>query len=1375
MPHYVRVIPVESSNVLGTGPSPHFKVDTSNNIVGIQPPPTGLGARRPSIAGGAGKESTLKRRLSTAQLNAETSIALTRPIDSESYKCTAVYPTNMDGDEVAKVFGQILTPTVVKRNNVTVILHGQVGTGKSYFAEKLLEPLLESFKAAVASADEAHQESIAAGIADGSPSGGGAGITQTNSLLEKQQVKRASTAPLPEDQSMMSTVEDRLVATITENSKAMARPNTSMKKSPGRSTSPNQSRSEVGFVNEKISITFGPPGSPFGKQKTKEFFGTIRGGNLPAMPLIPTIKGFTEMIQQKAEKDDDGANVKSAAATSTRGKLLRLSARKPMSVENDHIVPVGNTHNSFGKGPLTVALFPGIKNCLTVPTIPNLDQLLQKGSFEFWFRVDADAKQSMCLMSISDTKSPGISAKIMIHTAASGEFVMDSYLFSVSDVNQRACEAILHEDIPKDTWHHLVWEIKNVRENQMVIHLNGKAISRVRIVTVDSPSTFGPFAQRFTLGGSVLDNPQGPIIQNPFKGQIASMRMLLGEKVVGLYMMSYFDGIDKIPEIVGRLPPLESAPGMFFSKYTFPPTALTLNGDNAYVNIGSLGDFGLALNSFTVEISFKTSCQSERMCLVGVLDDVAKHQGFGIDVNVNVHSQFHRTYFSFWVRDFRGIVLRCGTELPDAIDDKWHTLTWRVIDAVTGKMKIRVDNRPVELDPVCINDGPNEFMSFHQWIAIGAMNKRGKVLSNFKGCIRQARFIRVFPEKEETFAMYPFDEGPHARVAIDSTGHGFHGSFYSDGSRYSSWHLVENENEEDTISTLQHADMNIVRFSNNVVKMAYLAFIVGPNSLGVMTEVIYDLFKGVPVRMGLQPLANKRSPACENRMMPCLPSECFVTVSGTTYLEKFALATKALNNFRHKCHTMFVFKLGDAHFTLLDLQGVSLTSKARFDDKQLVWVDTLNNFGVENKAKIVMNRSMNNVEKTLLHVGSYPQLYKRTTLLHVKTPIRDANGVLASVVQSHLIGGVEFSSVHMVHTFNSNPTKDEVLAEVLLMKQMHAQAKVYASIAIQKNWRAKMARKRHSRLDGLRAADRRREERVATIRKQFPAQSACKEKKRALLIGIGYFDDSRLRPLDHVDDDILDVSRTLDKLGYVVEVMASTPPNRQNILDLIAKYREKTDEQFVVYIAGYAVQGAYYVTPKNSHYMQWLAEDEKIERSAIEVEMSREYVDLEKEEEAEATRVAEEVRIKEEELAKKKKKAKPKPGAKQDAKPKPEEKKEETKKKKEKKQEAKEEDIVKEEAVVEDAPDVLGNNTFFLCQDTPLTFSEQNTILLSDFIKKVCGTEPTRGVHTALIFDFTWFGPTTGSTGYGICGAATSGQEKITIQLKSSQRGLLSY
>eukprot|EP00760_Papus_ankaliazontas_P022417 PhM_4_TR18849/c4_g2_i3/m.100430 len=1364
MPHYIRI-----SSVEGQASAPQaLHVDMVASKVSLAPS-TGAQSttpsRRTSFAGG--KETILKRRMSAALVAADqqkekaADDAAAPGGSSNGMLVSQIFPSNMEHDEVAKYLSTAILPQVVKRNNVTLITHGHTQSGKSQFLDKFLEPLLESLKAAISSADEAYQESVTAGLTDGpaNPSKDNGPPRMSNAALDSSE---------QDDDRFVAKLVDGMSPSFFGRDSTHRPATTTSKYRTGSPSSPVSRAKTPGFINDQVSITFGPPGSPFGMQKTMAFFDHVRQSR-NGLPLIPPIRGLKDAIDHnKSIEAVDTSQRNAKLNMSSRGMQMRLSARRAIPLQNDHPPP---KTGGIPKGVNRSMYFSGTKSFLTMPEIPKLEEIIQKGVFEFWVRVDP-VDEVMCFLSIQDEKSTGLGARIVFNSTTGGEHLKGCVLFAINDNNQRLCEGTLQDEITPGTWHHVLWTINNVRDNSMAVSVDSRT-SRLKVVTTDGPAAFAPFQQRFYLGGAVYKNPNDMHIANPFKGFCADLRIKQAGSLKGHWHMSNIDTIDKVADRSGVSEPADCSSGLLFGESQFPQTAWYLDGIDCHMNIGALADFGMFLNAFTIELSFKTSCVSERMSLIGVHDDVAKQAGFGIDLNIDVHSQFHKCFICFWVRDIKGLVLRQGVELSDAFDDKWHTLTWRVIDAATGKMKVRLDNRPRELETPYTNEGPCDFGNLRQWIAVGATNKRGKTTRNFKGYIRNVKVVRVRPDREDTIAMYPLDDGPCARLAVDSTGHGLHGVLVTNGAVGSIWYPSEMESEDDAAlsSALNTADMQIVRFTNNIVSLAVLADVVVSNSSGMMSEVLLDLFHNQPVRMAKTNLATKRSPMCEGRVVSTLPSECFVAVNAQNYMEKFQQGIKAYNGIKHKCNLVVIVRLGDALFTIIDLQGMSLSPKAHFDDRQLVWVDVLNNFGVENKAKMAANRTLMNVEKVLLSIGSAPQVYKRGQLLS-HSP-KEASGALATTVLSHLIRGVEFANLHIIHTFSGTSSRDEVMAELGLIREMGNSAKGHAAIVVQKNWRGFIDRRTHARLDGIRTAERRREERIATIRRQFPAQSAHKEKRRVLLIPIGYFDDPHLRRIEHLEDDVWDLKVRFETLGYHTELLMADPPNREAILDTIEKLREKTDEQLIVYVSGYVVQGGYYRQPPPNQFIFWLSEDEYLQRKAIDDESVLEYTQLEAEEQRETARIEEEIRIREEELAKKKKKkAKPKAGAKND--------KVEKKEEKKKKEKEKPVEIIEPEPpeLVED-PDYTdlpaeANDVFFLCADTPCTYRPETCLRLSDIESLVVGRDPVRGVHTVLIYDLVDLG--VGSEGkYGLAGAVTSGQEVLQVQYREGQRGLLTY
>jgi hypothetical protein len=312
-----------------------------------------------------------------------------------------------------------------------------------------------------------------------------------------------------------------------------------------------------------------------------------------------------------------------------------------------------------------------------------------------------------------------------------------------------------------------------------------------------------------------------------------------------------------------------------------PRVAPVFDGCASCVNIGTLGDFGAFLQNFTIEMRFRSTVSDRMMVLCGVTDTQHKKAQLIIALNAEPtltpeRLRYHSMHTAFCLVDATGRVmggiLRGSERQNHLTDGNWHTLTWRVLDAESNKMEVKVDGA-LQDAVVSVRDGPRNFVPFNEWVAIGGHNVRGwRVRNLFAGSINRC----TISIRGETYGEWMFDEGPGAMMAVDTSGHGFHAAYYDcvagqrmkHGLLWAAQHDNEKEEEEllEAAAAASGGPPKPIIHLRNDVRFALLNFTarIDP-ATGKAVEAVYNML-APPPKLGKKSVGNDEMKALRRKL-----------------------------------------------------------------------------------------------------------------------------------------------------------------------------------------------------------------------------------------------------------------------------------------------------------------------------------------------------------------------------------------------------------------------------------------------------------------------------------------------------------------------------
>lgn len=947
--------------------------------------------------------------------------------------------------------------------------------------------------------------------------------------------------------------------------------------------------------------------------------------DFPAEGRRKLLPKLTPLINESTVKD-----VGEKEHSPSRWRAVLDRARSPIAIATGARTSLGSK-NGRSLGDHEAPFFDGAA-FYTLEPLHDLDAALKDNTrtieLSLWLIVDdgAHRTEQQCVLHVFDAHEANYGIQLLLNTNDVGHHEPGCTLLSLRDAHGKKYEVAFTDTLTDGRWHSVLIRIQ-LKEKNVVLFVDDKPAKPKGTPITDNVSAFHETRPKVMwIGAAAESSPTDNAVKVPvlpFYGSLMDFLIADTSKNVVKKIMSFpFRTQDRAKEdATFQQQPLQG--DVTFVERLFPATSPALDGYENFINVGPLADLGLMLAGTAFEIVFRTVCNNEKMCLMGVTDNSGKNPGFGIDLNVNAQGSLQRYMTTFWIQDRLGSLVRATCELSDAFDDKWHTLSVRIVEQCPFRVKFRVDGRHVDALVHHVPDShgnptppPKDFVSYSQFVAIGAMNQRGEIWRPFRGSLRSVRITRPKDggTTDEPFAHWPLNEGPGAVIATDSTSHGFHGIYFLSkgvkGSRF-----LPSELEATEEDALANETVAIVRHTNNLVSLAVASIeITVDEATGFVRECVRDWIKGqVFDRLEQVPHYgfNPRAAADDRRVFQTLDERCFVRVTPADYMNVFRAAiAKVQDQVPH--HTVVVLRLGDANFTALDLCSMHKSPRAMFVPSQLVWTDAVSIFGHANKRNFAIANSLTQVDKLLLQCGTRPQLYKRSTFQRLTTH-HLFDSFLPNVLTFALCATKEPAQLAMVTMMSLATTAAEGLHGALLVDRMRVADRSHAAVVIQKAFRWKQAYRRFAEKSKLRHEADARKEKITAMRRQFPKEVLEKDKRLALLVVCNEFDyDPCLLPSRGKFDDLFTIPRLFEALGFQCEIMLN--PSRKNLLEGLERKKKDqaaADASLFVHVIGVGANVSAYTKPPSLQcQLSWCADTERAARLSILRAYRKEMIEL---------------------------------------------------------------------------------------------------------------------------------------------------------------------
>ena len=687
-------------------------------------------------------------------------------------------------------------------------------------------------------------------------------------------------------------------------------------------------------------------------------------------------------------------------------------------------------------------------------------------------------------------------------------------------------------------------------------------------------------------------------------------------------------------------------------------------------------------------------------------------------------------------------------------------------------------------------------MCYVQYVTLGCCNLRGTHRRFFRGSIKKLKVGRIIEDVEQLVGEWLLNEGPGALLAMDNTGHGLNGVYFTKqgqrGSRFLPSEEVTNGDADDNLLMSTLEGTVVQRYLNNQITAAICAIEISIDpTKGCVREDLRDFLHGRTYPF-LEPVDlasyNSRVARDDRRDMLTIPEECFKRLYPADYVATVKAALqKAEKRDVRKTHLVVVFRIGDAMFTSIDLASYTRTHRAMFVPSQLQWSDATSIFGPENKMNFFINTTLGKADKILATVGARPQLYKRSIFQRGSTSGQSDN-MLGNILLFALVAARERSILYMAHMLSPKATLSEAQHTLSLVHAMRDADLIHAAMVIQKLIRWKKAFKRFSERLKLKQAAEARKDKMAQMKRQFPKDCLEKEKRLAMVIVCTDFDyDPAMPKVSSKFDDVQTIPRLLEANGYQCELMLN--PSRTNLL--AGLHRKKADQarldaSLLVYFVGLSASDDYHQSASIAVRQSWLCEEEREARRSILLASRRELTDISLDQREDYNYVDDKLKSIAEDLAKKAAKKKKAKGAGPDPAlqalekwpPKP---RMYTRDELMRMMAAWDERLAPAVSpVVESTSDLApsssgwGKQTFFCVGDTRAVTTADNTVTFTEVRQALMSDVPKKGEHVMFIYDTLPLETASNATS-GAAGIVASSGESIAIEYKKTQNLLLGY
>ena len=1070
-------------------------------------------------------------------------------------------PARAVSDETLQSLLSAVHSSVIDRNNVTIINRGSPATNKGVFYQELVNAVVNTISG---TAERALQI-----VAD--------------EIAKEKQMQRLLQSEEDSTQSQIQAPKPPAPRTDGNSPKrqALALSRTLMQRINALGESRGFSPQKGGGGSLRLSGTATSRGSALSPRFTL-LAGSYDDALVPpsvAVPLTP--KAFT--ARPPARVDDTAKESASRSTTKRPTTQQKQKSAKELLAKVTANAGDGTDQTIIRNNGWDIDLkhyyFNGVGSVMMLPGIPRLEEVVKSFTVDFWVKTDcrlSDGKRILAQMMEGSRPEVGMLFSIGLNWYSEYE---ESVRLFIRDSGNRSMECLI--PIPNvlgtNEFHHIVIRMKSIDDGKVEAFVDSEAVGRVKYLQQEHPTQFNVWRHRLSLGGAMDD--AGHVVAS-LRGSICDFRFWRNDKkhpVVRWPLVGEPNAAGRVTEATHTIED-DQKQELVDVRLTVEPKPLVcpLFDENLVVNLGTMGLLGELLDSWSVEIQFKTGVTNRSMSLIGITDGQQKMSEFGIVLNAEPvlsrdKYRYHEFHTTFYLVDCWGqtcSALLRGSDRQSLVDDNWHTLSWRVVDSESNRFEVKVDGIAQDLLLV-YRDGPKNFCTFRDWVCLGGHNVRGwKVKNMFQGKIKSCSFTLG----QEPYTSLLMNEGPGANVLVDTSGHRNHGLLIHPAGKEPrrndmQWApcAVAHKSHEEGLPELAP---NVVIHKNNKVCFAALQF--GPlfDKDGVISEGIVDVTTAKTVDLVESP---------SDRLWGIwreLPESAFHNVETCAQLKDSIHTLVRNRDPRSTDYFLLVIKVGDCAVSLVDVAGPFVPANATFDVNMMKWKYALAIAGSKGRRTQHLNAMMHGLDKLLLELSMTPQLVMKLGPQNLKDRRVTCEQMIASlascgipwrlptVLHSLVLRAYGRTTVHCIHSVMRTVNEEEATSVAVLHKAIQAAAQEAASIMIQRNWRCRLARARVVKLEEERQVRKHRVEEIMALRRTNPLVQA-KKSLRAIVITCHEFASDVLQPIaSNNPNDLLDALRTQ---GYAVEHVKN--PSRSQFIKAISSV--EADSSSFVYISAY--------------------------------------------------------------------------------------------------------------------------------------------------------------------------------------------------------------
>ncbi|KAG5486136.1 hypothetical protein LSCM4_06845 [Leishmania orientalis] len=828
---------------------------------------------------------------------------------------------------------------------------------------------------------------------------------------------------------------------------------------------------------------------------------------------------------------------------------------------------------------ITLFTFDGISSVMALPGIPNFEEVIRELGLDFWVRTDlkpVDGKRVLVQIMEGQREDVGQLFQLSLNWY---EDMPDSIRVIIRDSANRVLEAVA--SVAKagltdgTAFHHLMLRVHSLEEGQLSCEVDGRPID-IQLIQQEHPVAFNPWSHRLFVGG-YLDEANSPALV--FRGVIAELRFWSGvspsHPIVRWPLFAVESGT--LQEMTHTIPTDHHETLLNLRAVEEPPprSAPSFDG-NLVMNVGTLPLFGQLMHNFRMELCFRTNISSRMMTVVGVTDRSFKMQECGIVLNsepviTKERLRYHELHTTFYIVDAFGSccsALLRGTERHNLMDGEWHKVVWRCIDSETNKFTVKVDDVLQDLLFVS-REGPTRFVSFNDWVAVGGHNVRNwKIKRPFTGHIAHFYLsLRGCP-----YVTLKMDEGPGAYVLQDHSHHNNHGllidSVTSVVRRNDVVWIPGPAQKSDEFEEAAWRDMRI--FKNNNVSVAAVVFTCTSGEQSAARETLYDVLSGKYREPERTPHILAEHTEAQWESWYGLPAQCYHTVDSVTRLEKSV--NTVLKADAPRGHLLVCVRIGDCVASVLHIREPELPADAAYDCNMLKWHYPYMVEGTQGWCELMLNRMIEGAESVLLRDTLKPYVTAKLGPLNSGPRSLITEDIIRSlqksgrpwflpmVLHTHLLNAEFGSTLHLIQRVRPRMSANEAAAISLFSKKLFDGVRENASLVIQRNWRALLAKREAARRSEQRSLDDRKVEEIRTLR--MNADCKAKGSLCALLITLHH---PRCSAVSAINSDTRPLEDALRKQGY--EVTTLQDPDMATMMRAVSQ-TDTTKSNFI-YLSGY--------------------------------------------------------------------------------------------------------------------------------------------------------------------------------------------------------------